>query len=322
MAIKLATPDNAAAIYELMDRSRHLYTDFPEEKLSDHLAQLSAVIGEEDGTLWGFLYIERESRPVTMPQVAPNRLYLRGIVLANKRSPLTDISSLLSAALALPTLSQSDNGFPDQLIFFGRDTWPIKPLIAAGFEITEHVDNYDLNHLLRRRSSLQTESATLETQLPIALRDATSYDLDEIAALDGVAFDPHWHFGSRQLAALLPSHSVRVAILHNDNTPTIAEQTTQQIIGYTALSEAMQDLSGWRLGRKMHLARIAAHPEVQGLGIGKYLMLDILAHAAKHNIDSLMLNTQSHNERSQTLYKRYGFRRTGRAFTVLTMNTI
>lgn len=326
MAIKVATPDHAAAIYELMDRSRHLYIDFPEERLGEQLSKQSAVIGEEDGVIWGFLSIERETRPTTMPSAAPNRLYLRGIALANKRSPIADIPALLSAALTLPPLSKSDNGLPNQLVFFGRESWPINPLIAAGFELLERVDNYELSRLLRRWRSFELEYTTLVTQSPITLRAATAHDFNAIAEIDALAFDPHWHFGGPQIAALLPSHRVRVAVQNSDISNSasvdISIIPTQQVIGYTALSDAMQDLSGWRIGRKMHLARIATHPSMQRKGIGKYLLLDVLAHANQHNIDSLMLNTQSHNERSQALYKRYGFRRTGKAFTVLTMNVI
>jgi len=323
MAIKVATPDHATSIYKLIKQSRHLYLDFPDETLAKQLAKQSAVIGEEEGVIWGFLYIEHEIRPETMPSAAPNRLYLRCMVLANKRSPIVDIPSLLSAALSLPTLSKSDNGYPNQLIFFGRESWPINPLVAAGWEIAERVDNYALNRLMRRWRSFESEYSELVAESPINLRAATPQDFDAIAEIDALAFDPHWHFGSEQIASLLPSHRVWVAVQNNERSgdvPTFL--SPQSIVGYTALSNAMQDLSGWRIGRKMHLARIATHPKMQGQGIGKYLLLDVLAYAKKQNIDSMMLNTQSHNERSQALYKRYGFRRVGKAFTVLTMNVI
>lgn len=312
MTIRVATPDHATAIYELMDLSRHLYADFPEDRLTERLSRQTSVIGDDDGVIWGFLYIDREPRPATMPASAPNRLYLRGIAIANKRSPIVDIEQLLSAALMLPALSKADNDLPDQLIFFSRESWPNKPLIASGFEIAERVDNYELPRLVRRWPSLESAYNDFTQDSPVTLQIATSQDVDAIAALDALAFDPHWHFGSDQIATLLSSHRVQIAV----------ENGSQQLVGYTALSDAMQDLSGWRLSRKMHLARIATHPSMQGQGIGKYLLLDTLKYANQHNVDSVMLNTQAHNVRSQSLYKGYGFRRMGQAFTVLTRNVI
>lgn len=326
MGIQVATSQHVTAIYELMDRSRHLYTDFPESRLSECLREQSAVVGEAEGDLWGFLYIECEQRPITMPRTAPNRLYLRAIVLANKRSPIKDINQLLRAALELPTVTAKTDDPPGRVIFFSRESWPIQPLIAAGFEIVETVENFELNRLMRRWYSFEAEHAELEAQQPIKIRAATSSDFDEIAKLDGLAFDPHWHFSTEQLTTLASHHRLQVAVIdHNLSAYSIGDKHlvgNQRIAGYTALSQTIQDLSGWRLSRKMHLARIATHPDLQGKGIGRYLLLDVLKHAHSKNIDSIMLNTQSHNKRSQSLYKGYGFRRMGKSFTVLMLNVI
>lgn len=322
MGIQLATTDMAAAIYELMDRSRHLYVDFPEELLSDLLLKNSAVVGQDEaGALWGFLFVEREPRPSTMPAGAPSRLYLRAIALAKKRSPLVDIDQLLRVALNLPALANVDNAAPDQLLFFSRDTWPIKPLVACGFEVIETVENFELSRVARRWHRAEDEFNDLEAKADVLLRAATPSDFEEIARLDAVAFDPHWHFGIAQINNLASHHRLYVAVAKPSLMTTAAKNVGEQrIVGYTALSHSQQDLSGWRVSRTMHLARIATHPVMQGKGIGRYLLLDVLKHAHKQRTDAILLNTQAHNVRSQALYKRYGFRRMGSRFKVLVKN--
>lgn len=319
MGIRLATTDMAAAIYELLDRSRHLYVDFPEEQLSDLLLNRTAVVGEDDaGKLWGFLFVEREVRPSTMPAAAPNRLYLRSIALARKRSPLADIDQLLRAALELPALGNVDKIAPDQLIFFSRDTWPVKPLMACGFALIETVENFELSRVTRRWGKAQEEHSSLAEGAGVLLRAATPSDFEEIARLDALAFNPHWHFGIAQIDNLASHHRVYVAVAKQGLSAQMESGAeAETIVGYTALSQTMRDLSGWRASRTMHLARIATHPNVQGMGIGRYLLLDVLKHAHDNRTDAIMLNTQAHNVRSQTLYKRYGFRRIGNSFKVL-----
>lgn len=321
MGIQLATTDMAAAIYELMDRSRHLYMDLPEDRLSDLLLQRSAVVGcDEGGTLWGFVYVEQEPRPSTMPADAPSRLYLRAIALAYKRSPVLDITQLLLAALELPALAAVDTR-PEHLIFFSRDKWPIKPLIAGGFEMIETVENFELSRVTRRWRSAADEHRCLEEETNVDLRVATPSDIEEIARLDALAFDPHWHFGVAQMDNLASHHRVYVAVAKADLTDLTDNNVQDQtIVGYTALSQPMQDLSGWRASRTMHLARIATHPAARGMGIGRYLLLDVMKHAYESRADTIMLNTQAHNVRSQALYKRYGFRRIGTSFRVLMKN--
>jgi ribosomal-protein-alanine N-acetyltransferase len=64
------------------------------------------------------------------------------------------------------------------------------------------------------------------------------------------------------------------------------------------------------------LARLAVHPDLQGRGIGRALVTDAIAYAGGE-YRTLVLNTQTHNTRSQALYRRLGFRAVGTPMPVL-----
>jgi ribosomal-protein-alanine N-acetyltransferase len=65
-----------------------------------------------------------------------------------------------------------------------------------------------------------------------------------------------------------------------------------------------------------HLARLAVDPVFQGRGLGAALVIDLLERLQRRGYDSVTLNTQSDNLRSQELYRRLGFRETGQRYAV------
>ena len=60
------------------------------------------------------------------------------------------------------------------------------------------------------------------------------------------------------------------------------------------------------------------HPDYQGKGIGRALLSEAVRYAAGE-FTVLVLNTQVNNNRSQTLYRGFGFRPIGMALSVLGM---
>ncbi len=58
---------------------------------------------------------------------------------------------------------------------------------------------------------------------------------------------------------------------------------------------------------------------MQRQGIGGQLLRDVVAHAAAERYERVLLNTQTDNERSQRLYRSFGFRPTSRPVPVLAM---
>ena len=98
-------------------------------------------------------------------------------------------------------------------------------------------------------------------------------------------------------------------------TPAVAVRTedggeTSEIVGYTA---AVPNSS-----EELQLARLAVRPDLQRYGIGRQLLHDVVTYAAAEKYERVILNTQTDNERSQALYRSYGFRPVGRPVPVLT----
>jgi ribosomal protein S18 acetylase RimI-like enzyme len=65
-----------------------------------------------------------------------------------------------------------------------------------------------------------------------------------------------------------------------------------------------------------HLNRIAVHPAHHGRGIGAALLYDALHTFWRQGVEHVSLNTQSDNQESQRLYRRFGFETTGDYATV------
>lgn len=125
----------------------------------------------------------------------------------------------------------------------------------------------------------------------LAIRLAQAEDLPTILAVDNNAFAAPWQMSSDELRQAL-----RIAA-----SCTLAEMDGE-IVGYQ-LSTLYFDGA--------HLARLAVAPEVQGVGVARTLLTDVLERFARRNVHAMTVNTQLSNVRSQHLYANFGFERTG-----------
>jgi ribosomal-protein-alanine N-acetyltransferase len=66
----------------------------------------------------------------------------------------------------------------------------------------------------------------------------------------------------------------------------------------------------------LHLARLATHPNFQGRGLAKALILHVQEQVARRPHQRLTVNTQDNNIPSLGLYQKLGFKLTGEAFPV------
>ncbi len=290
MPIIQANATHEPQIRHLLRKGRHVFTSFGNEDLSTLLGKQLALAAEEKGSIWGFLGLELEERPTTLPVAAANRAYLRAFVLAQGRSPSQDVPLLMEAALQ--QLTRTDHAH--QIIVYGGETWLTKPLLALGFVLDERVEFFMLD--------LNRVPARLESPASLAqLRPMHPDDIPAVAALDAAAFAPLWHFGEKDLWELIFRCRMQVAVVD------------EQPVGYSALSA-----SGAAGGAEAQLARLAVNPTVQGQGIGRQLLIDTLAYARANQFAAVTLNTQTTNQRAQKLYQQLGFRPTGFTVSVLT----
>ncbi|MCX7707692.1 MAG: GNAT family N-acetyltransferase [Anaerolineae bacterium] len=122
------------------------------------------------------------------------------------------------------------------------------------------------------------------------LRPAGPADIDTILALNAAAFAPLWRYGDATVITWLLT-SQRAVIAYLPGRP----------VGFALASHTNP-------GNYAHLIRVAVHPEAQGRGIGRQLVLDGLRFAQEVGAAGLALNTQASNTVSQRLYKSLGFR--------------
>ncbi len=178
-----------------------------------------------------------------------------------------------------------------QIALMALDDWAARQVEGWGFEHTNAVVT------LRRFGT----DMPPEPDARYTLREIATYaDLDAVAALDARAFAPLWQY-SRETLLVAQQHAATFTVLEEDG----------MVVGY--------QLSTWHAGSG-HLARLAVEPARQGEGLAKILINGVIRYLEARNTHVLTVNTQEDNIRSQRLYRRMGFERTGHDAPVWTLN--
>ena len=149
-----------------------------------------------------------------------------------------------------------------------------QPYVEAGFEIRERL--HLLAHLL----------LDLPPKGEHRHRRATRRDTDAVLAVDHLAFQPFWRLdraGLEEAIRATPSYRFRVG----RDAPSYA------LVG--------------RAGDRGYVQRLAVHPDHQGHGLGRTLVLDGLWWLRRWRVREVLVNTQQGNDRAVGLYERLGF---------------
>jgi ribosomal protein S18 acetylase RimI-like enzyme len=150
--------------------------------------------------------------------------------------------------------------------------------VAAGFETRDslHLLAHDLHDLPKAPAH--------------GLRRGRRSDRGAALEVDGRAFPNFWRLdegGLHEALNATPSARFRVAA------------GRRQVVGYAVTGRA---------GRRGYLQRLAVHPDAQGRGIGRALVLDSLSWMRRRGVANAVVNTQVANERALALYLATGFR--------------
>lgn len=159
--------------------------------------------------------------------------------------------------------------------------WILPYLPDLGFRHIEQI-------VTMRRSA---QPAVNDPVTGVVIRPSEPRDFQEIYAVDHRAFAPPWQLTRRELRQ---AHRVSGC-----NTVALLDE---QIVGYQVSTLYFDGA---------HLARLAVDPTVQRRGIGGALMTDLLKRLGRRGFGTVTVNTQESNERSQRLYRRFGFVRNG-----------
>jgi len=118
------------------------------------------------------------------------------------------------------------------------------------------------------------------------LRSMTIADIDEVMAIESVAFASPW---SRQffLEELQAAHA-----------RSILCQTEGKPIGYVIY---------WELPGELDIHNVAVHPRYRRQGVARAMLGDIIESAVKRGFRRMTLEVRRSNDAAQTLYRSLGF---------------
>jgi ribosomal-protein-alanine N-acetyltransferase len=135
----------------------------------------------------------------------------------------------------------------------------------------------------------------------LKVRSVRPDDLARLARIDQTAFNPPWQMTLEEIR-----QAQRLAEI------CLVAEFDQQILGF-------QISTLYREGG--HLARLAVDPQVQGRGVGTFLLHDLLRRFLQRHVTSVTVNTQISNRRSQRLYRHFGFNLNGYDLPVWSIHT-
>ncbi|MBI3961103.1 MAG: ribosomal protein S18-alanine N-acetyltransferase [Chloroflexi bacterium] len=128
---------------------------------------------------------------------------------------------------------------------------------------------------------------------PLLIRPMTADDLDSVLLLEEASFSDPWSRG-------LYEHEL------NDN-----RLSRYQVVVPAGTPSGLPDViaqGGWMLfGEEAHILTIAVRPDFRGQGIGRWLLLHLLAEARGEGCDSVVLEVRPSNEAALRLYEKLGF---------------
>ncbi|MCH9836129.1 MAG: GNAT family N-acetyltransferase [Ilumatobacter sp.] len=134
------------------------------------------------------------------------------------------------------------------------------------------------------------------------LRRARRRDLETMASIDQSAFRPGWRNDGVSLAAIAnatPSFRSRLAYVRRPHS---------SVAGFAITGKA---------GSTGYLQRIAVHPKMQQLGIGRQLVDDALKWLIRRGTSRALVNTGVDNFSALAMYERASFERLGDELVIL-----
>ena len=188
------------------------------------------------------------------------------------------------------------NHIQDELNQYEDLRWAAVIPIYKWFEVLVKKSGFERLHRIILLSWQNESLPEAPQNQDITIRPMTIDDLKNVEGIDQASFIPIWQNSQSYLEV-----AFRQAIV-----ATVATKD-EQIIGY-------QISTATPMGG--HLARLAVHPNRQGLGIGQMLLCDLLEQFQRRGARAVTVNTQHDNQASMKLYKKVGFRPTGEEYPI------
>ncbi len=278
-AVRIALPTDRPMVADLLDRAvRQHGTHAVEDQMSLLNSSLSSLAVDGDRAV-GFLGL-RERAAADGEHWADLAL----TAISANWEPDRGLRVLL--ANSLPALgAQGVTG----IVCLTAESWLHDALRAIGFQHIDRVITY-----VRNNRPISAHSPV------VTLRAARPADAPTVLGLNAAAFAPIWRY----------DEATMLSWLLTAEHPVLAEDQGRAV-AFALTGRASAD--GYA-----QLIRLGTHPEWQGRGIGRQLVIDAINYAHKTGALGVALNTQYSNASARHLYESLGFRSVGQGVDVLT----
>ena len=129
--------------------------------------------------------------------------------------------------------------------------------------------------------------------MSVVVRRMTAADVPAVSQIDRLSFSLPW-----------PEHSFQYEVSENRVSHCwVAETDDQRIVGM---------IVSWVIVDEMHIATIATHPDFRRQGIGALILRTALQDGKRAGARLAFLEVREANEAAQAMYRKFGFRVTGR----------
>lgn len=138
---------------------------------------------------------------------------------------------------------------------------------------------------------LNPEPPAFGRQIPFTLQKMSVEDLPEVMALEQLAYTTPW-----------PEESYRQELLHGTRSYFDVIRYQGKLIGYSGM---------WHFVTEVHLGTIVTHPAIRKMGVGEFLLINVINRTLKLAATVVTLEVRPSNIAARTLYTKYGFEEVG-----------
>ncbi len=288
-------PPDRQSLGLLQDLFRHAYyadRQFHWEdwlQADSELQALLATNGQEQ--VVGALMLQIEERPRALPPALPNRIFGRGLAVADVPQAGAMVRVLLQQGCAF----LCRQGLAGQLWLTSNLSWLRQGAVLAGFEEVDRI------RYLHRAVRVADRPARA-----LQVRAVTDAEMALVAARDVETFDTPWHMGEKELRKWARQGTLQV-LTHGS-----------EVRGYvlvTLPTELPPHVSPFGF-----IVRLAVWPEFQRQGLGTRLLEAAMCWLADQGIRRVQLNVLASDHRARRFYAQHGFRTTRRPHVILRRN--
>ena len=270
---------------DLNDHQRLSNLIFFETRSHRHLDWRSPLEWLGDPYFWKIEEGSQLTAALACPEESEGIAWVRLFVYSGNWSVENAFSTLWESAKE--TISLSGGARVAAIVQF---SWFQKALESVGFENRQSIVMLEWSYQPWARYEADG----------VRIREMREEDIPAVTFVDGHSFDPLWHNSQETLERAL-SQSLYATVAEN----------ASGIVGYQLTTGN---------GGRAHLARLAVQDTMQGRGLGRMLLGDLLTRLTRSGYLKLSVNTQSDNKVSLSLYQKMGFVRTGESYPVYTFD--